>query len=301
MANPGERAIRFIERLTLTGDFAGQPMTLRPWQADPLRKVFGTLRPDGTRVIRTVFEALPRKQAKTEKLASTALYLLMGQGREHQRIYTAAGDTEQAALIFNAAREKIEADPTLEKLCRIFYGNEKRIEYPAGKSFLKVLSSVPKSKHGLGPTAVLIDELHVVDEDLVHVLTTGFGARKDPLTWYITTAGYDRQSYCWDEWQYAVKVRDGQVEDETYLPIIFAAEPGDDWTDEAVWHKAMPALGDFCSLDFIRQEFRKAKERPRFENTFKQLYLNLWTEQAERWLPVDRWDECRASFEPSTW
>ena len=59
-----------------------------------------------------------------------------------------------------------------------------------------------------------------------------------------------------------------------------------DWTDEALWHQVMPALGDFCSLEFIREECKKAKEIPAYENTFRQLYLNQWTEQASagyRW------------------
>ena len=287
-ANPGERAVRFFNNLTHTGDYSGEPFQLRPWQEQPIRKLFGTLRPDGTRQFRKTFWGLPRKQGKTELVAAGGLYLLLGQGRKEQRIYTASGDTEQAALIFRAAVDMIRNDAALERLVTIYDGY-KRIDYPAANSSLKVLSSIPKSKHGLGPTAVLIDEFHVVDAELVNILTTGFGARKDPLTWMITTAGWDRESICWDEWQYAVAVRDGAVSDPTYLPVIYAAEPGDDWQDEATWHKAMPALGDFCNLEFIREEFRKARERPRFENTFRQLYLNQWTEQSERWLSTERW------------
>jgi phage terminase large subunit-like protein len=287
----GARAVRFFNRLTHTGDFAGVPFDLRDWQSEPIRKLFGTLRPDGTRQYRKTFWALPRKQGKTEIVAGGSILLLMGQGRANQRVYTASGDVEQASLIFRAAVDMIRADPRLEALTVVYEGY-KRIDFPRGNSSLKVLSSVPKSKHGLGPTAVLIDEYHVVDEELVNVLTTGFGARRDPLTWMITTAGWDRTSLCFDEWQYALKVRDDPSLDPTYLPVIFAAEPEDDWTDEAVWHKAMPALGDFCEIDFIREEFRKARERPRFENTFRQLYLNQWTEQASRWLQAERWKAC---------
>lgn len=289
--NPGDRAVRFLNRLTHTGDYSGVPFNLRPWQAEPIRKLFGTLRPDGTRQYRKTFWALPRKQGKTEVIGAGGLCLLMGQGRKNQKIYTAAGDVEQASLIFQAAVDMIRNDPELESHTVIYEGY-KRIDFPRGNSSLKVLSSVPKSKHGLGPTAVLIDEYHVVNEELVNVLTTGFGARKDPLTWMITTAGHDTTSLCYDEWEHAVKVRDGTIKDPTYLPVIFAADPEDDWRDEATWYKAMPALGDFCSVEFIREECAKAIARPRFENTFKQLYLNLWTQQASRWLQVERWKEC---------
>jgi phage terminase large subunit-like protein len=297
--DPGERAVRFLNNLTHTGDFAGEPFALRPWQEAPVRRLFGAMRPDGvTRQYRKTFWALPRKQGKTEVVAGGGLFLLMGQGKPNRKVYTASGDTKQAKLIFDAACDMIGADPTLEANT-VIYSGYKRIEYPAGRSTLEVLSSVPKSKHGLGPTDVLIDEFHVVDEKLVNVLTTGFGARKDPLTWMITTAGHDRTSLCWDEWQYALNVLNGVIDDPTYLPVIFAADPKDDWNDEAVWRKAMPALGDFCSLEFIREEYRKAKERPRFQNSFRQLYLNQWTEQAERWLDVGRWNEC-GTLDPAT-
>jgi phage terminase large subunit-like protein len=296
--DPGERAIRFLGNLTHTGDYAGEPFNLRPWQADPVRRLFGTLRPDGTRQYRKLFMALPRKQGKTEIVAGLGLYLLLGQGRSNQRIYTASGDVEQAALIFGAACEMIRNDPVLSEITQIYDGY-KRIDYPAGRSSLKVLSRTPHSKHGLGPTAVLFDEYHVIDEALVNVLTTGFAARKDPLQVMITTAGHDRESLCYDEWQYAEKVKRGEITDPTYLPVIFSADPDDDWRNEATWRKAMPALGDFCSLDFIREECKKATERPRFENTFRQLYLNQWTEAAERWLSAEKWADCSGSFDPA--
>ena len=294
LADPGERAVRFINNLTHTGDYSGRPFAMRPWQEAPVRKLFGTLRPDGTRQYRKTFWALPRKQGKTELVAAGSLYLMMGQGKPNQRIYTASGDTEQAALIFGAACEMIRNDPYLSEVTEIYDGY-KEIRFEPGRSKLRVLSSVPKSKHGLGPTAVLIDEYHVVDEELVNVLTTGFGARRDPLTWMITTAGWDRHSLCFDEWTYAEKVRDGAIEDPTYLPVLYAAPKDADWTDEATWRVAMPALGDFCNLEFIREECKKARERPRFENTFRQLYLNQWTEQSVRWLSLDRWDACGAA------
>src|SRR5690348_4578397 len=85
--SPGERAVRFLNNLTHTGDYSGVPFDLRPWQADPIRKLFGTLRPDGTRQYRKTFWALPRKQGKTEIVAGAGLYLLMGQGRPNQKIY----------------------------------------------------------------------------------------------------------------------------------------------------------------------------------------------------------------------
>jgi phage terminase large subunit-like protein len=55
-----------------------------------------------------------------------------------------------------------------------------------------------------------------------------------------------------------------------------------DWTDRAVWRAANPALGTFLSAEFLEQEFTQAEAMPGRQNTFRRLYLNQWTEQADR-------------------
>jgi phage terminase large subunit-like protein len=263
--NPGDLAVRFIGNLTLVGDYQGQPFNLRPWQKDRIiRPIFGTLRPDGRRQYRRVFIGLPRKQAKTTKIAGIAGYCLFGecQGKRGQQGYSASGDHKQASLIFNTLASMIRADAELDERCHIYDSYKKIIYEPLDNTF-EALSSEASLKHGLSPSHVFFDEVHVFpNRDLHDVLTTGFGARREPLTIYITTAGWNRHSICYELWDYARKVRDGMVDDPTFLPILYEADPEDDWTDEAVWHKAMPALGDFCSLEFIRDECRRARKCP---------------------------------------
>jgi phage terminase large subunit-like protein len=294
ITDPGERAVRFISNLTLVGDYAGQKFSPRPWQAEMTRRLFGTVLPDGRRQFRRMFAGLPRKQAKTTLMAAWGVYLLMGEGvgKRGQQSYSASGDRAQAALIHRTMASMIRADKRLSELCIVYDGYKKIVCEPLDNTF-EALSSEAGLKHGLSPSVVLFDEVHVLpDRELHDVLTTGFGARKEPLACYITTAGWDRHSLCWELWDYARKVRDGLIVDPTFMSVLYEAGPDDDWTDERVWRRVMPALGDFCSLEFIRDECRRAKESPAYENTFRQLYLNQWTEQAVRWLSLDRWDQC---------
>jgi len=286
-------AVKLVNSLTHTGDFAGQPFKLRPWQEKIVRDIFQADPANrGRRKYRKAFLALPRKQGKTELAAAILLVLLLGSGRRGQHLYSASGDRAQASLIFRAAASMVRNNPSLARVCQVYDGY-KRIIYEPADSFYEALSSDAPRKHGLGPSVVLFDEVHVLPNRELHdVLTTGFGARLDPLTIYITTAGWDRTSICWELWDYARKVRDGVIDDQRFLPILYEARQDADWTDEAVWREVMPALGDFCSLEFIREECKKAKEIPAYENTFRQLYLNQWTEQAQRWLSVERWQEC---------
>ena len=289
--------VDFINALTHTGDFSGEPFALRLWQEnDFIRRIFD---PSGRARYRRVFGALPRKQGKTELVAAILLYLMLGTGKRDQRIYSASGDREQAALIFSAAASMISNSETLSRVCQVYKSRKEIAVDPLGTTY-KALSSEAFSKHGLRPSAVLFDELHVLpNRDLFNSLMTAFGATIDPLTIMITTAGWDQTSLCYEQWNYARGVRDGLIDDPTFLPILYEAAPEDDWRDEAVWRKVMPALGDFCQLQFIRDECKRAQQIPAYENTFRQLYLNQWTEQAERWLSVEAWKRGGAYFDPA--
>ena len=107
-----------------------------------------------------------------------------------------------------------------------------------------------------------------------------------------TTAGFDKHSICYEIWDYAIKVRDGIVQDPAFLPVIFAADQDDDWKDPATWRKAHPGLGVSVKEDYFAAECAKAQAMPSYENTFKRLLLNMWTESDVRWLAMDAWDKC---------
>ncbi len=94
-------------------------------------------------------------------------------------------------------------------------------------------------------------------------------------------------------------MREGILEDPTFLPVIYAAEPEDDWQDPETWKRANPNLGVSLKWEYLEREARKAREVPVYENTFKRLHLNLWTEQAVRWLPMEAWDACNGPVDPA--
>lgn len=284
--NPGDRAVRWISNLTLCEAFQGQPFNLLPWQAD------GIIRPIFSGSYHRCLLLLPRKQAKTQISAAVGTYSILGSGKVGQAVLCAASDRDQASHLFDKCVTMITADPYLEKQVRI-YSSKKRIEVKRGGNYLQVLSSEGRRQHGQNPSLVLFDEVaQQPNRVLYDSLSSAFGARKDYLLLMLSSAGNRRDSLLWDEYQYATKVRDGLIHDPDYLPIIYEAEQDADWTDEAVWHKAMPALSTFGNIDFIRSECRKAKEIPSEESKFRQLYLNQWVASSTKWLNRAKWDLC---------
>jgi phage terminase large subunit-like protein len=141
---------------------------------------------------------------------------------------------------------------------------------------------------------VIYDELHAApSRELWDVLATSQGARLQPLMMAITTAGYDRQSILWELYTHAKNVRARPAIDPSFLPILYEAPREASWTSEKVWKQANPALGDFRSLEEMRVMCARAQEIPAQENSFRRLYLNQWTDQAERWIALEAWDQCQ--------
>ena len=194
-------AVAFFEECLThtTGEWAGRPFILEQWQADIVSNIFGWKRvSDDTRRYRTAFIALPRKNGKTTFAAGLALYASLCDGELGGQAINAAADREQARLCFDVAKGMINNEPILEERCKVYKNS---IVIPNTGSSYKVVSSEAYSKHGLNLSYFGADELHAwPDPELWDVMTTSMGARRQPLTVVTTTAGYNRQSICYELW-----------------------------------------------------------------------------------------------------
>lgn len=304
-----DRAQAFFERVLVhtKGRWAGVPFTLAPWQRDDLiRPLFGTLRPDGTRRYRTAYVEVGRKNGKSELAAGIALYCLLMDAEEGAEVYGAASDRDQATIVFHVAADMVRRSPYLSSMCKIV-DSQKRIIVPSTGSVYRAIPADAAGAHGYNAHAVIIDELHAQpSRELVDVLTTSTAAREQPLVFAITTAGYDRQSICWEWHEYAERVAKGTVDDPTFFAYVRALSEDADWTDESLWHLANPALegaggGDFRSLEELRTAVAQAKERPAMENTIRRLYFSQWTSSESRWFNLGAWDACGGLLHENEW
>lgn len=288
-------AERFFERMLvhIEGPLAGQPFVLEPWQRRIVREVFGRKQANGLRRYRKLYLEVPRGNGKSTFAAGLALYLLAVDGEHSAKVYSAAADKPQAAIVFETAEKMVQASPLLARNIRAY--RNKTMEHRETGSRYIVLSSDAYTKHGLNPSGIVFDELHAQpNRELYDVLNTAMGKRAQPLMVMITTAGYDRNSICWEQHEYARQVAAGLIEDPTYYAAIYAAGEQDDWTSPATWAKANPNYGVSVREEFLRQECRAALESPAYQNTFRRLYLNQWTQQETRWIDMTAWDRCAA-------
>lgn len=275
-----DHAVDFIETYCThvkghTGRF-----TLEEWQKnDIIRPLFGWKRADGRRKYRTCYIEVPRKNGKSSLTAAIALYLLTATDEPGPEIISAAGDANQARIVFETATGMVKQSRTLSRVCRLT-----QYAIRAQNGFYKSISAEASTKHGFNCSGVIFDELHVCTRDLWDVLTTSVGARRQPLIIALTTAGHDRMSICYEQHEYSKKVQSGEIDDPSYLPVIYAADPEDNWQLEETWKKANPGYGTICQEDYFRDQLIKAQQSPSHVNTFKRLNLNVWTSGEDAWI-----------------
>lgn len=284
-----ERVVIFFESyLTLTGEYMGKPFLLADWQKEMLQTIFGwKKKANGKRKYTHVYLEIARKNGKSQLAAGIALYMLIADGNKDAQIYSAANSRDQSKFVFNMATRM--AHGIKHKVKNPIIVNKHSVEY--GFNFYKSISAEAGTIHGANPTCIIYDELHCArDGALYEALNTAMGARDEPLFIMTTTAGHDKTSLCYQQHEYAEKVRDGIIEDPTFLPVLFCADPGDDISDEATWRKANPNFDVIKSIKpTLEREHRKAISSPVAMTSFRKLYLSQWTESQQAWLNVSTW------------
>lgn len=284
------KALAFIQHLKHTkGHTAGNQFYLEPWQAFIIINLFGWVDQDGLRRFTKAYIAVPRKNGKSTLAAAVMLYFLCADGEPAAECYTAATKMEQAKIIWEEAYRMAQDSPIISD--EIKYANSDRIKYlKYERSELKPLVSEDKTLDGLNPHAVALDEYHAHRNDnLFNVLLTGMGARRQPMMFTVTTAGFDRNSPALKYQRYCEKVLNGQVEDPNTFAAIWTIDQADDWADPSVWQKANPNWGVSVFPKKLHQDFREAQEMAHKEVEFKTKYLNIWTDSAVTWIPDAKW------------
>lgn len=298
--------IRFIEKLCIftNGKWTGSPFVLQPWQRKLLYELFEVDPETGLRRYRRALIGLPRKNGKTELAAAIALYLMLADGEKSSQNYCAAGNEEQADMVFQAAKTMCEHEGApLRALVKVETGRLTSLDDP--RSFFQRLSSKGATKHGLNIHGVVFDELHVwgvgQHDELWSALTTGSASRDQPLQIAITTAGSDlEESRCGDLYQLGRAIEAGEAQDENFFFRWWQAPDDCDYRDEAMWKLASPNYGVSVNANFLKGELSgtnivNGKRRGAVsEADFRRLYLNQWVEfGASPWVQREQIQACR--------
>jgi phage terminase large subunit-like protein len=294
-----ERVIEFFGFLRLfEGEWAGQPFTLQPWQVFKNWVLFGWKNRDGTRRFRIAYASMARKDGKSTDAAAIGCYMFVADREPGAQVFTAATKRQQAGIIHRIAQKMVETSPSLRDRVDIVKWN---MSIAATDSKYEPLAADAKTEDGHNPHCMIIDELHAhPTRAMWDVLDSGTSARRQPLMYAITTAGYDRTSICYEQDQYAIGVLEQSFEDDTFFAFICRIDEKDDWKDESCWIKSNPNLGISVKIENLRRRAEKAKRVPAAQNDFLCKNLNVWVEQQVRAIDMDVWDKGGGTIDVTT-
>ena len=265
------------------GRDAGGRLVLTDWQQWLVEQLYER-RADGRLRYRRALIGLPRKNGKSLLGSVIALNALV-EGGLGAEVYSAAGDRQQARIVFNEAKWQVLNSPALAGICKVY---RDVIEVPATGSIYRVLSSDAKLQQGLNPSTVVFDELHVQrTDDLWDALTLGSGARVDPQVVGITTAGFDYETICGRLYQYGKQVAAGEIVDPSFGFWWWEAPEDCSVFDVDCWRVSNPNL----DLGLMDLEDMEVSAKQTGESAFRRYRLNQWVRSQESWLPVGAWEQ----------
>ena len=282
------RAFGFISALRHTkGEYAGQRFNIQPFQEFFIKVLFGWQRKEGGRRFRKAYLEIARKNGKTELAAAIAVYCFLCDNETGAEVYTAATTRDQARIAFDTAKvflKSLKTDSrTFNKLVNVLKYN---CNVPSTNSKFTAVSSDADTLDGLNPHFSLIDEYHAAKtSDVAEVMETGMGSRTQPLLLITTTAGFNRESPCYQFRKVMVDILEKRKVDESVFPLLFCLDEGDDWQDKKNWTKSNPNLGVTPYISYMDDQFQKAlNEGAAKQIQFMTKNLNVWTTTSSVWI-----------------
>jgi phage terminase large subunit-like protein len=274
---------------------------LLAWQRKALREVYGTVDVDsGRRQYESAYVEVAKKNGKSFLVGGLPLYHLVREGIEHAKAYGAAAAKDQAGLVFDAAAQLWRKNKVLQDSLKLIEST-KRIVRRDGSGFYCVIAADGDVQDGVEPTLTIMDELHrwktAKAKTLYQVLTAGDISVREPLRWMITTAGDRYESeICFQAHERARQVIDGSLKSQRFYGAIWAADvdklkaDGEYWKTREARVAANPSHEDLGG--FLRDEKILSKLEELGEPAFKRLHLNIWNQNDERWMPMEKWAAC---------
>lgn len=304
-AQEASDTIDFFEELLRLEDGTddGAPFLLTGWQTFVVASVEGwqVLDDDGTwvRRFRNAYVETGKGSGKTPIAAGLGLRGLTRKGIAAPEIYSAASTRDQSKILWTDADRMVTRSRALrEHVSQAAFA----LTSPSRKGTFQYVSREAGTLHGHRVYEGLIDEEHAHDDDsVINAIRAGTKGQRNALIFRITNSGFDRQSICWADHEYSIRILEGQLVDDAWFAFVCGldmcdehrpmgrpeddcANGCDDWRDEAVWAKANPSIGTTITMRYLREQVTEALGKPALASTVKRLNFCIWTEGSGRWL-----------------
>lgn len=243
------------------------------------------------RLVREAILFVPRKFSKTTSTASLAVNELL-YGDSNAQAYTAANSYKQARICFDEIAKIVKQFDPNRKYFKATRELLKWRQNELGKeSFVECLTGGADTKDGLNASLVIYDEYaqakyvkdHSEGAELLQVLTSSMGTRREPLTIIITTASRVEDGPFAIELDNAKKILEGEYKDDTQFASLFMPDAWELDTDQLgnpkLWKKCNPHIGITVQESYYQSRWEKAQRDVEAMIEFKTKLLNIFTSQ----------------------
>lgn len=295
-----EHILKFVKFTRhVKGPDAGKPIDLQPFQVMFLAGIYGFRdKKDHTRRWTTdVILFVPRKSGKTTIASIIALYELMF-GDAGAEVFTLATNREQASICFDSSKAIVENMDSALAAKFMVYRHELKKAGDSTSTYRALSRENRKTGDGKNPSCALIDEAaQIIERSSIEVLHSGMGARKNPLRLYLTTASFTKETKFFEDLTHFRSVLRGASEDtHKWFGMLYSIDPGDEWSNPAVWGKANPMLGISVTTDHIRHMAEEASAKPASLNEFLCKQLNIYVSANSAWVDRRYWDDAASEM-----
>lgn len=306
-----DSAIDVLGELILV-DVLGQPtmrQASRPWVMDFVSAIFGAYDVEsGRRLIQEFFLLISKKNGKSTDAASIMLTALIRNWRESAEFLILAPTVEVANNSFFPARDMVKADEELSDLLHI-QEHYRQITHRGTGATLKVVAADNETVGGKKATGVLIDELWLFGkkanaENMLREACGGLASRPEGFVIYLSTQSDEAPAGIFaQKLEYARGVRDGKIDDNRFLPVIYEFPKSMLTKKEHLnpdnFYITNPNLGASVDEEFLIREHKKAENAGSDSMAgFLAKHLNVQMAvslKAMRWAGAEFWEKAAGS------
>jgi phage terminase large subunit-like protein len=289
-----DRVCEFISNLPhVEGSWGSKTISLAEFQVFFLANLFGFRKPDGSRRFTSALFAIARKNAKSTLAAAVGLYCLTMENENGPQIISAATTGDQARIVFNVAQKMVSRTKPLCEAFNLEPFTRAIASYDNG-GLMRAINAKASTQDGLNPSCAILDEIHAhKSHDLLNVIQSAAGARKNPLFLFTTTEGYETPGPWPETRKFAQQVLEGLFEADHFLALIFSIDDDDNEFDEKVWIKANPLIDrNDVLLAAIRKDAAEAKSMPGRHAEFLIKRVNRQSSTSRGWIDLMKWKAC---------
>lgn len=290
-----EHILKFVKFCRhVKGPDAGKSIELQPFQVMYLAGIYGfrDRRDHSMRWVTDVILFVPRKSGKTTIASIIALYELQF-GDAGAEVFTLATNRDQASICFDSSKAIVENMKPELGAKFIAYRSELKKTGDSTSTYRALSRENRKTGDGKNPSCAMIDEAaQITERQSIEVLHSGMGARKNPLRMYLTTASFTKETKFFEDLSHFRSVLRGAAADSfRWFGLLYSIDPGDNWSDPAVWGKANPMLGVSVTTQHIQQMAEEASAKPASLNEFLCKQLNIYVSANSAWVDRRYWDD----------